>query len=101
MQFYVILFTPIALLQQIFLTAHKKAKPTILTHKAFNFHKSLSFIPSSSRFYWQDQMPSKARSATRHRKNDRVQILISAEKLADIIIVVVDKLLILYGPVAG
>lgn len=46
-------------------------------------------------------MPSKARSATRHRKNDRVQILISAEKLADIIIVVVDKLLILYGPVAG
>lgn len=72
----------------------------LIKHSTF-FHKSLSFIPSSSRFYWQDQMPSKARSATRHRKNDRVQILISAEKLADIITVVVDKLLILYGPVAG
>lgn len=46
-------------------------------------------------------MPSKARSATWHRENDRVQILSSVEKLADIVIVVVDKLLILYGPVAG
>lgn len=46
-------------------------------------------------------MPSMARSATWHRENDRVQILISAEKLADTIIAVVDKLFILYGPVAG